>query len=152
MARFEKCMPLHNRDGIWKSVMTLARKIFIVQALLTLTFCPSPACSLEQASIAVEQGDTNAQGTAFTLHVLRDCSLVLNAVDGVRDNGQIKLGKELDRRRMKKGETYFFRPMVTENLPNLCVSVAVELGAELWCPAISGMDGSLLLAPGFRAR
>lgn len=40
--------------------------------------------------------------------------------------------------------------MMTENLPGLCVTAVLGLGADLWCPAISGKDGSLLLVPAFR--
>jgi hypothetical protein len=66
---------------------------------------------------AIEQGDVNDQGTAFTLHALRDCTFILNAVEGVWEDGRPRLGKELDLRKMRKGETYTFRVMMTENLP-----------------------------------
>ena len=106
----------------------------------------------DQAVAAIEQGDVNDQGTAFTLHALRDCTFILNTVEGVWEDGRPRLGKELDLRKMRKGETYTFRVMMTENLPPLCVTAEVGMGAELWCPAISGKDGSLLTAPGFRMR
>lgn len=103
-----------------------------------------------QAVIAVKPGSTDGQGTSFTLRALRDCTLILNTVEGLWDDGRPRLGRELESRRLRAGERFTFRTMVTENLPGLCVTAEVGMGAELWCPAISGKDGTLLLAPGFR--
>ena len=68
----------------------------------------------------------------------------------LRDDGSVRLGREVKRLAMKKGQTITFRTMMTENLPSVCVTVEMGMGADLWCPAISGKDGSLLLAPAFR--
>ncbi len=40
--------------------------------------------------------------------------------------------------------------MMTENLPSLCVTAVLGMGADLWCPAISGKEDSLLPVPASR--
>ncbi len=134
--------------------MAAAMKSLTIALLLSLALTAGAtavqASSDEQALVGVEQGATDEQGTIFTLHALRDSVIVLNKVDGVRDDGSVKLGREVKRRAMKKGQTITFSTMMTENLPSVCVTVEMGMGADLWCPAISGKDGSLLLTPAFR--
>ncbi len=123
--------------------MAAAMKSLTIALLLSLALTAGAAAvqasSDEQALVGVEQGATDERGTIFTLHALRDSVIVLNKVDGVRDDGSVKLGREVKR-----------RAMMTENLPSVCVTVEMGMGADLWCPAISGKDGSLLLTPAFR--
>ena len=107
--------------------------------------------TIQNSLILVEQKETDDHGTHFRLHASDTCTIIINTVDGLQENGTPELGRETLNRQLKKGETVDFNVMMSKNLPNLCVTCEKNLGADIWCPQISGMDGSLILAPNFQA-
>ena len=99
--------------------------------------------------MAVEMhNDVTSEGTAFTLHALRDVTLKEHMVD-FTSSGKLEPGKTVQSRDMKMGETYKFRDMLPEGIPHRMFCVNEEKNRFCWIPALSGEDGSLILAPRF---
>ena len=131
--------------------LSLFTKLFIVCALILLP-CYNIvfAETNEPAIINVKKGKTNDEGTFFTLNALDNCTIYLNDVEGLNNDGSLKLSKEIIKRNMTKGKSFTVQIMLTENLPNACVTAEKDNVKKMWCPQISGKDGSLILAPGFK--
>ncbi len=125
--------------------------VFVTVLLCVTGFFLSVVCASETL-IVVTQDGVDEQGNFFTLEPTCDLSLALHHVQGVNDKGELILGKAADTQILKKGESFSFRCMVTESLPTLCVVVQAHGKKAQWCPAISGMDGSLILAPFFKEK
>ncbi|MCR5813918.1 MAG: hypothetical protein K6G15_05465 [Desulfovibrio sp.] len=73
----------------------------------------------------------------------------LHAVSGLNEKGELQLGNARETHSLHKGESMRFRCLLTESLPELCVVVRAPNRTAQWCPAESGRDGSLELAPFF---